>query len=118
MAVLAFFKTPLGKYLGLAILFALLALAMWRWLDSYGDRRFDEGVAATDAKWQAESEKLRVQAAQSATRADDAAVNRLVEHVEQVAAEQEQVNEAIRNGSSPFDVLFGSEPAADGVRDN
>lgn len=105
-----------AKFLVYGVLFAVLAFAMWRWLDSYGDRRFREGVTATDQKWVEASEKLKEQAAQSATRADDAAADRLAEHVEQVTAEQEQVDEAIKEGSSPFDVLFGGQPPAGGVR--
>ena len=103
----AFFKTPLGKGVGGAILIGLLIWGVLAWLDSYGDRRYREGVTATDRKWEEASERLERQAEQSATRADDVAANRLAEHVEQVAAEQEQVNDAIENGSSPFDVLFG-----------
>lgn len=106
MGILMFFKSPLGKMVGVGLIFLLLAFAVWRWLDSYGDRRYHEGVTATDMKWEKASDLLRQQAAESATKADDAAANRLVEHLEQATAEQEKVDDAIENGSSPLDVLF------------
>ena len=104
---IAFFKTPLGKGVGGAILVGLLIWGVLAWLNSYGDRRYREGVTATDQKWEEASQRVQEQARQSATKADDAAANRLAEYVEQSATEQEQVNDAIENGSSPFDVLFG-----------
>jgi len=99
-AMLAKFGTGL-------LIFAVLAFGVWRWLDSYGDRRYKEGVAATDMKWEKASAALKAQAAQSAGKADDAAANRLTEHLAQATKEQEKVDDAIANGSSPLDVLFG-----------
>lgn len=89
---------------------ALLALLLGAWqLDRRGQYNKGEraGIEATDAKWEAASAKLKAQAAQSATKADDAAVKRLEEHVAQANEDQEKVNEAVRNGSSPLDALFG-----------
>jgi hypothetical protein len=86
---------------------ALLLLLFWLWLDSYGDRRYTEGVSATDAKWEEASQRMRDEAANSATRADDAAANRLATHLNQVAEERNQIDAAAQNGSSPLDVLFG-----------
>lgn len=88
------------------IILAIGGLFYW-WLDSYGDRRYDEGVQATDQKWEEARERLKKQAEASATRADDLALNRLNDHVNDVAAEQEALDEAERTGSSPIDVLFG-----------
>jgi hypothetical protein len=64
------------------------------------------GVTETDAKWQKASEQLKRDAAASATRADDAAVKRLEEHVAQAQEDQEKIDEAKRNGTSPLDAIF------------
>lgn len=64
------------------------------------------GVEATDKKWETAAAQLKADAAKSATKADDAAANRLAERVTQMTADQEAVNEAIRNDSSPLDALF------------
>jgi hypothetical protein len=76
------------------------------WLNAYGDRRYDEGVANEKAAWVEASEKLKLEAEASATKADDAAVKRLEEYTAESAVEKEKVNEAIADGSSPIDVLF------------
>ena len=86
---------------------ALLALLFYLWLDAYGDRRYNEGVTATDARWHEASERLKAEAANSATHADDNAANRLVEYEQQASDERNRLNEAEQNGSSPLDVLFG-----------
>lgn len=85
---------------------ALIGLLWWA-INSYGSRRYQAGVIATDAKWEEASNRLKEQAAQSATRADDNAANRLVEFEAQVQEEQEAIDAAIANGSSPFDAIFG-----------
>jgi hypothetical protein len=90
-------------YVGIPLL--VLGL-VWLWLNAYGDRRYDEGIAAERSAWVEASEKLKQQAAASATKADDAAAERLAEHAVEAAVEQEKVNEAIAAGSSPIDVLF------------
>jgi hypothetical protein len=91
-------------YVGVPLL--LLALLWWR-VDAWGDRRYDAGVEATDARWQKASDQLKAEAARSATQADDAAAQRFEERAEQVRDEQERLDEAERTGSSPLDVLFG-----------
>jgi hypothetical protein len=85
-----------------------LLLAIWAALHFYGQHRYDEGVQATDQKWQDATDKLKADAAKSATKADDAAANRLQTYVEQQTSDQEAVNEAQRNGTSPLDALFGN----------
>lgn len=81
-------------------------LIWWR-VDAYGDRRFDAGVALERGKWEAAEEKLKQEASASATRADDAAAKRLEVHKEQVDAERQSFDQAVRDGTSPLDVLFG-----------
>ncbi len=90
-----------GSYVLIAL--ALIAAAWWLRRDAYNDGQRD-----TNAEWQAASERLKREAAASASRADDAAALRVEEHVEQVQAEKEKLDEAQRTGSSPLDVLFGS----------
>lgn len=84
-----------------------VGLLFYLWLDAYGDRRYAEGVQATDQKWEEAGKQLKADAAKSATRADDAAANRMTNFVEDHKADEEAVNEAQRNGSSPLDILFG-----------
>jgi hypothetical protein len=95
------------KIVGPIVLLALL-FGAWK-LDRRSQYNKGEraGIEATDAKWEAASQKLKEQAAASATKADDAAVKRLEEHVEQANADQEKVDAAKREGTSPLDALFG-----------
>jgi hypothetical protein len=93
-----------AKFAAVAVVIGLL----WLSLHLYGARQYDRGVSATDQKWETAAAQLKADAAKSATRADDAAANRLAEQVNQVAADQEKVNEAQRNGTSPLDALFGN----------
>ena len=74
---------------------------------AYGNSRYNAGVTDTDAKWEEASDRLKAQAAESATRADDAAAVRLEEFKQQVEDEEKALEEAERTGSSPLDVLFG-----------
>lgn len=94
--------------IGGAVGAVLIVVGIWLAITSYGDRRYRAGVDATDRKWEEASQRLKDEAARSATKADDRAAQRLDEFEEQVQEEQEAIDEAIENGSSPFDVLFGS----------
>lgn len=86
---------------------ALLALGLYLAITAYGNSRYREGVSDTDAKWAEASAKLKADAAKSATRADDAAVKRLEEHVAQASEDAAAVEKAKAEGSSPLDALFG-----------
>ena len=85
---------------------ALAALALYLAITAYGNSRYREGVSDTDAKWAEASERLKAKAAESATRADDAAAVRLEEFKQQVEDEERELEEAKRTGGSPWDVLF------------
>lgn len=78
----------------------------------YGASQYRSGHKAGEAKveaaWQKASAELKKDAAASATRADDKAITRLEDHVEQVKEDQEKIDEAKRTGSSPLDALFGA----------
>lgn len=89
-----------------ALVIGIALFAWWR-LDAYGDKREQEGVEKTDAKWEEASARLKERAAQSATRADDAAAARLDEFETQVEDEAKALEAAKADGSSPLDVLFG-----------
>jgi hypothetical protein len=103
----SFLIPPWLKIVGpIVILLLIVAGVMLYGSSKYRAGKAD-GVAETDAKWQAASEQLRKDAAASATRADDAAVVRLEEHVEQAKEDQEKLDEATRTGTSPLDALFG-----------
>lgn len=86
----------------------VLVLAVLIGIKLYGNSRYHAGVSDTDAKWEEASNKLKAEAAKSATKADDKAAQRLEEFVEQSKEDQEKVDEAVRNGTSPLDELFGS----------
>jgi hypothetical protein len=96
-----------AKLTAYVVLPLLLVLVIWWRIDAFGDRRYDAGVTATDAKWEEAGNRLRAEAANSATRADDAAANRLGQFENQVADERREIDNAVRDGSSPLDVLFG-----------
>lgn len=91
-------------YVGIPL---LVALFLWWRIDAWGDRRFDQGVEAHRVEVRKASDQLKAEAAQSATRADDTAALRVEAHLQQTTQEQERLDEAAQNGSSPFDVLFG-----------
>lgn len=105
--------TPrLGKTFAPIVAYALvigIALGLFYWaLTSYGHRKFNDGVKANQAQVEAALVQLKKDAAQSATKADDAAVNRAAAEVEHQKADQEKLDEAERNGTSPLDALFGN----------
>lgn len=94
------------KIVGPLVLLAVVIGGLVAWGNSKYRAGERAGIEATDAKWQAASDKLKADAAKSATKADDAAAKRLDEHVEQVAAEHEAVQKAVEEGRSPLDALF------------
>lgn len=104
-------SSKLGKTFGPIAAYLLVisvALGLFYWaLTSYGHRKFNEGVAANQAQVDAALAQLKKDAAVSATKADDAATSRAAAEIENQKADQEAVDEAERNGTSPLDALFG-----------
>lgn len=94
------------KIVGPILLFALVVGGVMAWGKSKYNAGKREGIEETDAKWQAASDKLKAQAAASATKADDAAVRRLEEHVAQAEEDLAAVEKAKAEGRSPIDALF------------
>lgn len=100
-------SSTLARALVWAGIAVLVGLFLWWRIHAYGVARYDAGVNATDAKWVEAGNRLEAAAANSATRADDAAANRLEEFHNQVEDERQALDEANRTGTSPLDVLFG-----------
>src|SRR5689334_7244540 len=86
-----------------------LLLAFYLALDSYGDKRFAAGKAQADAEWKAASDKLIQKAQDAGTKADKAAAIRMADQAARVEDEKEKIDAALDEGSSPLDVLFGSD---------
>jgi len=91
----------------------LILVLFYLSLDAYGDSRFREGRATGEAAWKAANDRLLKQAAQSADEADRVALAKAIDQAIKVEEEKERIDDAIANGSSPFDVLFpaGGVPA-------
>lgn len=105
-------SSRIAKLVGYVII-PLVVVGLLFWLISsrisaYGERQFDAGVGNERAKWVEAGEKLKLDAEASATKADDRAVERLEQHKEQIDEDQKAVDQAVRDGSSPLDALFGS----------
>lgn len=105
--------TGLGRGVSSLIVYGgaviLLGLALlWLRADAYRD-----GEKAADARWVEAGQKLERAAAESGRAADVRAAERLEEHHETVAEEKEKLDEAAREGTDPFDVLFGPTGVSD-----
>lgn len=87
----------------------LILAAFYFTLDAYGDSRFREGRAAENKAWIDAQDKLLKDAAAAASAADQTALAAQMDQAVKVAQEKERVDDAIANGSSPFDVLFGTD---------
>lgn len=84
---------------------ALLIAGVWL----YGHLQYKAGVRDTDQRWIAAGEKLKKEAAASASAADTKAAVATAEHVAQVRHEKEEIDEALARGDSPLDVLFPTQ---------
>lgn len=109
------FLTGLGASQGIAKAIAyvgvplLILAALWWALDSYGDRRYAAGHADADKEWQEASDRLIEKAQKAETKADTAAAERAADFAARQEDEKEKIHEAVAEGSSPLDVLFGSD---------
>lgn len=88
------------------ILSALGALAILAAIWLYGNSRYNAGVAATDAKWEAAGKKLETQAATASGAADRASADRVADHQDKLEAEKKAMDDAQASGTSVFDALF------------
>lgn len=89
---------------------AVVLVAFYMALNAYGNSRYKAGKADADAAWIEASNKLIDKAAASGKKADTAAAARQADFVAKVEDEKERMDAAVKEGSSPMDVLFG--PAA------
>lgn len=94
-----------------ALPLALLA-GIYFGLKVYGQRAYDRGVVATDAKWKAASDKALANAAAGTAAADKKELPRVVDFTAKVEQEKAKLDAAEKDGSSPLDVLF---PAGNGM---
>lgn len=93
---------------GLVVLAVILIVGLIWWrIDAYGDSREEHGVQTERAAWKEAERRMQEDAAKSATQADDRAAKRLEEHKEQIDADRQAVEEAVDNGTSPLDSIFG-----------
>lgn len=98
---------PRWAWIGLGAV--VLIAAFYFALDAYGDSRYREGKANEKAAWeQAEAEFLK-KAGEAEKKADKQAAAREADHIAAVAEERKKIDQAERDGSSPFDVLFGTK---------
>lgn len=87
---------------------ALLMAAFYFALDAYGDSRYDAGKADEKATWkQAEAEFLK-KAGEASTKADKQAAARAAEYAADVADERKKIDDAVKEGTSPLDAIFGT----------
>lgn len=88
----------------------LILAAFYLTLDAYGDSRFDAGKAKADAEWQEAHDRLIEQARRAGQKADQTAAAQAADYAAKVEDEKERIDEAVKEGSSPIDVLFGTSP--------
>lgn len=98
--------TRQGWIVGGVAAFLLIGALLWAVL-AWGQSRYDAGEADADARWFEASRKLEQEARQAGSAADRGEAKRIKDHTAQVAVEKEKIDEAVAEGSSPLDVLFG-----------
>lgn len=82
----------------------LVGALLWLRHDAYQD-----GEAANEAKWIAAGETFEQAAEEAQTAADAASAARAAREFERVREEKEKIDAATAQGTSPLDVLFGSD---------
>ena len=96
---------------GVALLVVVgLVVAILAW----GQARYDAGKSKSDAQWQEASARLEATAREAGTTASAIETIRVREYNALVAEEKDLIDEAVADGRSPLDVLFGNG----GVRDD
>lgn len=86
----------------------LLLIAFVAMIHMYGNARYKAGVSDTDKLWQEASERLTEKASHATEESNREAAERAADYAEQVAIEKEKIDDAVKNGDSPIDVLFGA----------
>ena len=93
--------------IGVLVVVVVILLIVWQ-VNAYGDRREEEGVGKERAAWVEAAERMKREAAVSATKADDKAAARLEQYKEEADEDRKALDIAVENGTSPLDALFGS----------
>lgn len=97
----------LGIALGMVIVVIGLIALIIHGVNVHDQRLIQTGRDQVDAEWAAANEKLRQQAANSATKADDNAAAKTEEARQQAAEDRKAVDDAVANNTSALDALFG-----------
>jgi hypothetical protein len=91
----------------------MLMAAFYFTLDAYGDSRYEAGQEKADAAWvkanQKANDKLMADVAKARSKAEKEAATRAIKYNEQAIIEQGKIEAAVKDGSSPFNVLFPTE---------
>lgn len=87
----------------------VLVFAFYAILDRYGDSKYREGKAKADAEWQAASDRLIEKSLKAGTEADRKAAARGADFAAKVDDERKRIDQAVKDGGSPFDVIFGNQ---------
>lgn len=98
-------RIPAWAWIGLGAV--LLMVAFYFALDAYGDSRYREGKKDADAAWIEAGNRLIAKSQKAGTKADKAAAAREADFAAKQEDEKERIDEAVAEGDSPFDVLFG-----------
>lgn len=95
------------KIVGPLVLAAILFGGIAGWSHHQYSKGKKAGIEQVDKEWADATKKLEAQAAQSATRADDAFAKRAEEQKVQADSDRKAVEDAEAKGTSPLDSLFG-----------
>lgn len=107
-AVVGLLSPRLWKILGVVVAVSLLIWFISHRISEYGDAREADGVAKEKAAWVEADRKLQERVVEAKTKADASAAIRQIKHDAEVIAERKEIDEAVAEGRSPLDVLFGS----------
>lgn len=100
-------RIPAWAWIGLGAV--LLLAAFYFALHAYGNARYDAGKKDADAAWIEASNKLIAKSQAAGTKADKAAAVRQADFAAKQEDEKEKIDAAVDEGSSPLDVLFGTD---------
>lgn len=94
--------------LGFVIILATIYFAINAYGKSEREAGYKEGVSDTDIKWEAAFQEMQDHADVAIEEATTAAEAREHAYEEATEEEREKIDEATRQGTDPFDVMFPS----------
>lgn len=86
----------------------LAALALYLALQAYGNSRYKAGKKDADNAWIAASNKLIDKAQKATVEGDTKAAARAADFATKQEEEKAAIEAAQKNGTSPFDAIFGN----------